>query len=384
MCSARKIHRGTTMAGAAMLLLSCGALQAQQFRQVNLVTDDSSANPATLVDPKLVNPWGVSFSGTSPFWISDNGSGFSTLYRVNPLTDVPTKVALEVKIPGAGNTTGQAFNQQGAGAFNGDTFLFVSEDGTVSGWRGALGTTAETLAVASPANNYKGSAYALQGGHSYLFAANFRSGAVDVFKGDAGAPDLAGKFADPGLPSGYAPFNVRNLGGKLYVTYAKQDSTGTEDVAGAGNGFVSVFDLQGNFIGRVGSQGALNSPWGLELAPASFGAFAGDLLVGNFGDGTINVFDPAGGGFLGQLSGENGAPLVIDGLWAITTGNNGGAGSSGKLYFTAGPDDEAHGLFGLVKLVPDSGSAAFLLLLSLAGLAINSNGLAARNQNSAP
>jgi uncharacterized protein (TIGR03118 family) len=354
-----------------MLWLSCAFAEGQEFQQVNLVTDSQGAHSASIEDPNLVNGWGVSFSATSPFWVSDNGTGLSTLYRVNPVTDVPTIVSLAVTIPWAGNPTGQASNPlSGSGAFNGDAFLFVSEDGTVSGWRGALGTTAETLALSSAANVYKGTTEGVVNNHGYLYSANFRAGTIDVLKGDAGAPDLLGKFTDPSIPSGFAPFNIRNLGGTLYVTYALQDGAKTDDVAGPGNGFVDAFDLQGNFLGRVGSQGSLNSPWGLAIAPASFGAFAGDLLVGNFGDGTIDAFNLSGPGFVGQLPGPNGAPLTIDGLWALTTGNDGGAGSGDKLYFSAGPDDESHGLFGLVRSVPDGGAALSLLMIGLGGLVL--------------
>jgi uncharacterized protein (TIGR03118 family) len=356
--------------GGALLILAPLA-QAQVYQQVNLVTDDQSANSAIIQDPNLVNAWGVSFSGSSPFWVSDNGAGVSTLYSVNPVTDQPSIVNLVVNTGGAGNPTGQAFNPQAAGgAFNHDAFLFVAEDGTISGWRGALGTTAEILQLGSAANVYKGTTVASTGGHEYLYAANFRAGSIDILKGDAAAPGLAGNFTDPGLPSGFAPFNIRSLGGKLYVTYAMQDAAKKDDVAGAGLGFVDAFDLQGNFLSRIASQGTLNSPWGLEIAPPEFGPLAGDLLVGNFGDGRINAFDLNGNVFEGQLAESPGHPLTIDGLWALTVGNNGNGGSSDKLYFSAGPDEESHGLFGLVRQVPDVGSTLACLIMSLSGMTV--------------
>jgi uncharacterized protein (TIGR03118 family) len=330
--------------------------RADLFTVNNLVTDDPAVNPAQITDPALVNAWGVSFSAASPFWVSDNGTGKSTLYQVDPLTNATTKRALEVTIPGAGNVTGQVFANL-PGNFNGDLFLFVSEDGTVSGWRGALGTTAETLVLASSAA-YKGSAFAVISNNAYLYAANFSTGKIDVIKSNAAGPNLTGSFTDPGIPTGFAPFNIQKIGDKLYVTYALKGPTG-DDVAGAGNGFVSVFDLQGNFLGRVGSQGTLNSPWGLALAPASFGQFAGDLLVGNFGDGRINVFDTLTNAFLGQLVGPDSAPLEIDGLWALTPGNGVNAGSPLSIYFTAGPGDEEHGLFGVIS-IPEPASLALL------------------------
>jgi len=322
------------------------------FSQTNLVTDDPAANPAQTTDPNLKNAWGISSSGTSPFWVSDNGSGVSTLYRVDPATNATTKVGLTVSIPGDGSVTGQVFNSNST-AFNGDSFVFVSEDGTVSGWRGALGTAAETLQPSSAANVYKGSAEATMGGDSYVYAANFRNGTIDVIKGNGGSPNLAGNFTDPTLPAGYAPFNIKNINGELYVTYALQDGAKKDDVPGTGNGFVSVFDLQGHFISRVGSQGTLDSPWGLALAPSSFGAFAGDLLVGNFGDGTISAFDFATHNFVGQLRDGGGNLLAIDGLWGLTVGNGGGAGSSQSLYFSAGPNGETNGLFGVLSAIPE-------------------------------
>ncbi len=340
------------------------------------MTDDQAVNSAQITDPFLKNAWGISHSTGSPFWVSDNGMGVTTLYQVNPTTNATTKVILGsppdasggVVIPpvGSGTPTGQVFNAAGASAFNGNLFLFVSEDGTISGWRGALGTTAEVLQLAQAANVYKGTTLVDTGGHSYLLSANFRAGTIDVLKGDAAAPGLPGKFLDPNLPSGYAPFNIQVLGGRIYVTYALQDSAKHDDDPGAGRGFVSAFDTQGNFLGRVASMGTLNSPWGLAIAPASFTGFAGDLLVGNFGDGTINVFnpDPVTPGFLGQLSGTDGKPIVIDGLWGLIPGNDGNGGSSQKIYFSAGPNDETNGLFGVlqsVQSVPEPSSMALEL-----------------------
>ena len=346
--------------------LALPAWGAGSFIATNLVTDDQAANAAVLTDPNLVNAWGISRSGTSAFWVSDNGTGVATIYRVDPTTGAPSINPLVVSIPGVGNVTGQVFAGL-AGSFNGDAFLFVSEDGTVSGWRGALGTVAETLITGSPDNIYKGSAFQNILGNGYLYAANFHTGKVDVFKGNPGAPDLAGNFTDPGLPAGYAPFNIQDIDGKLYVTYALQNATGEEDVPGLGHGFVSVFDNQGNFISRVGSQGTLDSPWGLALAPASFGAYAGDLLVGNFGDGTINVFDLATNTFVAQLVAPGGNPLSIDGLWALMPGSGAGnGGSSQAIYFSAGPDGESHGLFGVIA-IPEP---ATLFLFGVAILAL--------------
>jgi uncharacterized protein (TIGR03118 family) len=343
---------------------------ATPFRVVNLVTDDQTVNAAQITDPNLLNAWGISHSATGPFWVSSNGAGKSMVYQVDPLTNATTKVGLEVSIPGAGNVTGQVFNiGAAAGDFNGNAFLFVSEDGTISGWRGSLGTNAETLQSASDTNSYKGSAIASTGGNTYLYAADFKGAQIDVLKGSAAAPDLTGSFTDPGIPSDFAPFNVQNLGDTLYVTYAKVGPTG-DDVEGLGNGFVDAFDLQGNFIARVGSNGLLDSPWGLALAPASFLELAGDLLVGNFGDGHINIFDPSADTFIGQLLGAGGVPLEIEGLWGLIPGNDGLAGSSSQsIYFAAGPGDEEHGLFGVIG-VPEPGSMALVALgITMLGVA---------------
>jgi len=340
--------------------------RAERFLVTNLVTDDPTVNPAILTDPNLKNAWGVSATSTSPFWVSANGSGLALLYRVDPITNAPTKVTnLEVTIPGDGGVTGQATNPVTSG-FNGDVFLFVSEDGTISGWRGALGNRAEVLATGMPLNVYKGTTTADINGHGYLYAANFHTGAIDILKGDENAPDLTGKFVDPNLPAGFAPFGIQRLGDTIYVTYALQDAAGRDDVPGAGNGFVSAFDLQGNLLDRIGSKGALNSPWGVAIAPDSFGAFAGDLLVGNFGDGRINVFDPTTHAFLGQLSDAAGQPIVIDGLWGLIVGNGVSAGGVDKVYFTAGPNDEAHGLLGVIQAVPEPSA----MLLFLTGSAV--------------
>ena len=342
-----------SLAGAAPL----------SFFVTNLVSDQTGK--AQITDASLVNAWGISASPTSPMWVSDNGTGVSTLYRV--VGGVVTKVGLTVSIPGDGTVTGQIFNAgAGGGAFNGDNFMFASEDGTISGWRGALGTTAETLMLGSSANVYKGLAFGQTGGFSYTYAANFRAGTIDVMKGEAGAPDL-GSFVDPNLPAGYAPFNIQNIDGKLYVAYALQDGTKHDEIAGPGNGFISTFDLNGNFLGRLASGGSLNAPWGLAIAPSTWGDLAGNLLVGDFGDGMINRFDPTTGIFLGALMGSSGTPLSIDGLWGLRFGN-GSSGDANTLYFSAGPADESHGLFGAIAPVPEP--AEWILMMGGLGLLV--------------
>ena len=361
-------HLSALVSAAGALLFLAQPVRAASFEVVNLVTDNQAAHAAQITDAGLVNAWGLASSATGPFWVSSNGAGTSTIYTVNPATQATLKSALVVTIPPGGSpVTGQVFSNI-AGQFHGNAFLFVSEDGTFSGWRGPLGAAAETLAAPAAANVYKGMAVASTGGNSYVYAANFRSGAVDVFKGSAAAPDLSGSFIDPTLPSGYAPFNVQNLGGTLYVAYAKQDASAHDEIAGVGFGFVDSFTLQGQFISRVASEGALNAPWGLAIAPSSFGALAGSLLVGNFGDGRISAYDSSTHDFLGQITDGSGTPLAIDGLWALRPGNDGTGGSSALLYFTAGPDGETHGLFGVLTPVPEP-AAAWLWALGL-GLAL--------------
>jgi uncharacterized protein (TIGR03118 family) len=329
------------------------------YTQTNLVSNIPGL--AANTDPNLVNPWGISESGASPFWVSDNGTGVATLYN-----SAGTKQSLVVTIPNPGGgtsaPTGQLFN--GTGKFNADNFIFATENGTIAGWRGALGTTAETLFNSSSSGAvYKGVALTTNAQGSYILAADFHNNSIDVFP-SAGAGALPGKFVDPTLPTGYAPFNVQNINGQVFVTYAKQ-GTGADEQAGAGLGFVSVFDTNGNFVGRVASNGALNAPWGLAIAPSSWGSLSGDLLVGNFGDGTINAYT-MNGTFLGTLGGLDGNPLMNDGLWGLTFGNGGNGGSVNSLYLTAGLNDEADGLFARIDPTPEPGTFA-LLGLGLSG-----------------
>ncbi len=324
------------------------------FNVTNLASDIPGA--AAVTDPGLINPWGLSASGSSPFWLSINGSGTSELYN-----GAGVKQALTVTIPGTGGNggtpTGTVFN--GTTNFNSDLFLFASEDGNISGWRGALGTTAEVLQSSSSGAVFKGLTIGTNANGTYLYAADFHNNQINVLPG-TGAPALSGNFTDPNLPAGYAPFNIQNIGGILYVTYAQQDAAGHDDVPGAGHGFVDTYDLNGNFLGRLVSNGALDSPWGLAIAPVGFGDVAGDLLVGNFGDGQINVYNPTTGTFVETLVDAGGNPIVIDGLWALRFGNGAGSGPVTNLYFTAGTNGEADGLFGDLATVPEPGTWAML------------------------
>ena len=326
------------------------------YLQTNLVSDLPGI--AQLQDTGLVNPWGISFSATSPFWISDNGSGLATLYAVtNDASGAPTvvKQGLVVAIPGDGVPTGQLFD--GNGSFNGDVFIFAGEDGTISGWRPALGSAAEFLVSRTNAV-YKGiTLVTIKGKHKdknndtpLLLLANFREGTVDIYNTNM---DLM-QISDPKAPAGYAPFNVQNIDGNIFVTFAKQDDAKHDDVAGVGHGFIDVLDLKNGKFHRFatgsdagGKLNSINSPWGVALAPKSFGEHNDELLVGNFGSGTIMAFN-GGGSFRGLLEDTNDAAIVIGGLWGLSFGNGGSAGVPTALYFTAGPNGETNGLFGSI------------------------------------
>jgi uncharacterized protein (TIGR03118 family) len=331
------------------------------YLQVNLVSDQPGR--ALITDPNLVNPWGISLSPTSgAFWVSDNGADVSTLYAGGVAGSPLNKVGLVVSIPG-GAPTGQVFNGTGDFVIHSGTasapalFIFASENGSITGWNPAVpppapSTHAQT-GVTVPGAVFKGIALANTGTANELFATDFHNGQIDVFDANFHQVALAaGAFTDPNLPAGYAPFGITNIGGKLYVSYAQQDADKHDDVAGSGHGFVDVYDTNGVLLQRLitGVPGdptsPLDSPWGMVMAPANFGDFSGDLLVGNFGDGKINAFDPATGAFLGTLSDASGNPVVIDGLWGLAFGNGATAGDANTLFFTAGTDGEQHGTFG--------------------------------------
>ncbi len=327
------------------------AKSATPYTQTNLVSDIPGV--ARITDPNLVNPWGVSEFPKGPLWVSDNGTDVSTLYTGavggSPLTPVP----LVVKIPG-GAPTGQVFNgTKGFVVHHGKQsgtalFIFASEKGVISGWNPAVGavgkatSTQAQLAVKVPHAVFKGLAIA----GSRLYAANFHSGHVAVFNSRFHRV-LRGRFKDPRLPHGYAPFNVTTIGGNLYVSYAKQDADRGDDVAGPGHGFIDVYSPKGMLLHRLVRRGALNSPWGMVIAPSGFGSFSNDLLVANFGDGALNAFNPVTGAFLGPLKNADGNPIVISGLWGLILGD-GAAGTPHTVFFTAGLADESHGLLGTI------------------------------------
>lgn len=328
--------------------------RAASYKPAFLVADQSGKAPNT--DPNLINPWGISFSSIGDFWVSDNNTGVSTLYNT---TGVPQ--SLVVTIPsatgvGTGTPTGTVFNSTTGFTItqNGKSapalFLFDSEDGVITGWNSSVNPTVAVVAVNNSASGavYKAMELANNGTGNFLYVCNFFSAKVEVYDQNFQPATLSGSFTDPHLPAGWAPHNIRNINGQLYVVYAKQNATKTDAVTGKGLGIVNVFDLNGNFVKRFAMKGTLNAPWGLALATANFGTFSNDILVGNLGDGTINAFDPSTGAFLGQLNTSTGGVVKIQGLWGLMFGNGGQGGLKDTLYFTAGPNAYTHGRFGSV------------------------------------
>ena len=352
------------LAGMALSAAPASA-HTSAYSQINMVSDQSGRAPLT--DPDLVNAWGLAASpGTnakpgSPLWVADNGSDKATLYTGATATSV-NKAGLVVSVTGAA-PTGQVFNSAPGfvvsdkqGHSGSSVFIFVTENGTIDGWSPTVGATGSNLSTVTEVARdnganavYKGLAIAqASNGKTYLYATNFRSGRVEAYDNTFTPVELpGGLFVDPRLPAGYGPFGIAEINGELYVTFAQQDATLHDDVAGLGHGFVDVFTNDGAFVHLLVSRGALDSPWGLALAPAGFGQFSGDLLVGNFGNGHINVYSPSTGARLGQLRQPNGRPIVIDGLWGLKFGN-GNAAQTNQLLFSAGPDGESHGLLGKI------------------------------------
>ena len=359
----RACEQRLAIAAFAVVLLATtlAAQSTQHYKQTNLVSD--LPGMAAVTDPNLVNPWGMSRSSGSPWWVSDNGPGVSTLY-----TGAGSPVPLVVTIPpaesGGGNTgtpTGQVFN--GTSDFqltpgNPARFIFVTEDGTVSGWNPAVQPATAVIKVNThSASVFKGvalAAAATQSGASanFLYVADFRKGRVNVYDANFHRVFMDDDaFRDEGLPEGYAPFNVQNIGGNLYVAFAQQDSQKHDEVDGAGLGYVDVFSTGGRLLHRFEHGQFLNAPWGITQAPSDFGAYSHDILVGQFGSGQILVFDPVTGRFKGTLNDAAGMPIVIDGLWDIAFGGGTTSGPSNTLFFTAGLDGEQHGLFGTITAV---------------------------------
>jgi uncharacterized protein (TIGR03118 family) len=364
----------------------------------NLVADAASTTtpPADYIDPRLVNPWGLVASATSPFWVCDGGTGLSTIYTVNATNTTALglpNATTQPTVPGSGNpkgvctgivantapaTTPPTFPVTAPGKSPvAASFIFVSEDGVLSAWaNGADPTQAFVIVDNSKTAVYKGLALVTTPAVE-LYAANFKAGTIDIFDAQfKPVTPAAGAFTDSKIPAGFAPFNIWNLGGKLYVAYAKQDANQKFDVSGAGNGYVDVFDptgklLQSLIVGGTGSQ--LNSPWGLAIAPATFGKYANALLVGNFGDGLINAFDAASGAYMGTLQDANAKNITIPGLWALVFGNGASGGDKDTLYFAAGPGGQKHGIIGSISANPNVvGTAVTNAAQATGGITANS------------
>jgi uncharacterized protein (TIGR03118 family) len=348
---------------AATLVFALPASAEKNRYQAQVVVSDGFV-PGSKTDMHLVNGWGVAFNPRGFVWVADNGTGFSTLYDGlgNPQSLVVT-IPSAAGPPVAGKPTGIVFNSFGGfNVTNGTTsgpsaFIFVTEDGLIAGWAPTVDGTHALQAypkAGDPPSGavYKGLAIANNGAGNFLYAADLLGGKIDVFDTTFTKVNLAGDFSDPSLPDEFAPFNGQNIDGHLFVTYYKNDTCETAETAGKGLGAVNEFDANGHLLRRVATGGKLNAPWGVALAPATFGKFAGDLLIGNFGDGTINAFDLSSGTFRGQLKGTNGRVLVLDGLWGMAFGNNLFSQPSTTLFFAAGPDGENHGAYGRIEPAP--------------------------------
>ena len=361
------LTRKSRIVSAAALLLAAASANAA-YVQTNLVTDDQAFltsqgyAPAAFVDPHLINPWGVSYGPTGPFWVSNQGDATSTLYN-----GAGAPQPLVVTVPGApigpSGPTGQVFNGTSSFATPSGAiprFLFANLDGSISGW--VPGSTTATVLVNPSGNNvYTGLTLASSGGSNYLYAANRAANTIDVYDSSFTATTLAGSFTDPGLPAGYSVFNVKAIGGSIFVTYAAGGPDADEEPLG--NGFVSEFTADGSFVRRFASGGQLASPWGLSLAPTGFAGLAGALLVGNFSEdnGFINAYSLSDGSYLGALQDLAQNRINIPYLWEILPGNGGNGGATNQLYFAAGIGDEEHGLFGTFAFVPEPSTWAMMI-----------------------
>jgi uncharacterized protein (TIGR03118 family) len=342
------------------------------FTDTALVVDKQEVvATTTVIDANLQNPWGIAVAKGAPFWIADNNSNVSTLYtgtgqiETQAVTGSPD-VGVTIPASAAGvpsNPTGQVFN--GSGGFLVTTakgqesalFMFVGEGGTLAAWAQDSGATAVTAYDDGVANGsehavYKGLALGAVSGASYLYATDLHNNKVDVFDTSFSKPAaMQGKFVDSSLPAGFVPFGISALGGQLYVTFAMQDSAKHDEVTGAGLGYVDIFDFSGNLVSRFASGGVLNAPWGIAMAPTGFGSLAGDVLIGNFGDGTINIFKPQGAALatsVGSLQNSKGQPLAFPGLWSLVFGNGDSDKPATTLFYTAGFADQIDGVFGAI------------------------------------
>ena len=353
----RTLLAASLVTGTALLfLLACGGGSSDTpapvvvppaYQFTKLVADQASAGAIT-TDANLVNPWGLAFGPATDFWVANQGTATTTVYDgLGKTPTSPVVVAIPLTLGHAmGGPTGVTFN--GSASFSGDQFIIASLDGCICGWSSGTVMTRRVDNSGSQAV-YTGLAVGGTASAQYIYAANLAAGTVDVFDGSFAPVNLGtGALVDPTLPAGYSPYNVQVLAGKLFVTYAKYAAPAIRETTGAGYGFVSVFNLDGTFVQRLASGGLLNAPWGMAIAPATFGPLSGNLLVGNFGDGRITAINPTTGAVVGQLSDASGTPMVISGLWGLSFGNGAAAGRTDQLFVTAGPQAETHGLFGVI------------------------------------
>jgi uncharacterized protein (TIGR03118 family) len=346
-----------------------GRIALAGYAQANLAADQLGT--AQIHDPELIDAWGIAINPNGTFWVSARATDVSTVYSGDVTqpdgTRTPfVKSTLTVAIPG-GAPTGQVFSGSSdfvvtSGAFSAPArFIFASETGHITGWSPAVPPPPPSrnaqLMASTPGAVYTGLAIGNNGEGSFLYAADFHGDKIDVFDATYTPTTLAGSFVDPEIPEDYAPFNIQNLSGKLYVTYARPQENGDALVRG-GDGYVSVFDTSGNFLNRLVSEDRLKSPWGVALAPADFGEFSSALIVGNSGNGHINAFDATSGAFLGRLRDAAGEPIQIDGLFGLHFGNGTVSGDRNALYFAAAPDKHRHGLFGSLRVAADAPAAA--------------------------
>ncbi len=374
MTSLRSILVSTAALIAAVAVASCGGgggggggspapsaamsgyVSTHLISNVNTASNPSNPYSTSNADPNLVNAWGIAFNPQGFVWVANNGTSTSTLYDGHGVAQ-----SLVVAIPpgnaGSASPTGIVFNgtsgfQVTQGGLTGaSAFLFVGEAGTLSGWSPTVNMTNAVLVVDGAAQGkvYKGLALATAAGAPLLYAADFHNGVVDVFDANFAPVVQAGAFSDSSLPAGYAPFGIQAIGNQIFVSYAMQDAAAHDDVAGAGLGAVDIFDTAGNLVKRlIAPGGKLNAPWGMAMAPANFGTFSGALLVGNFGDGKINAFDPATGALLGTLTDPSGTVVAIDGLWGIAFGNGINSQPTNTLFYAAGPANEQNGVYGRI------------------------------------
>ncbi|WP_214103960.1 TIGR03118 family protein [Acrocarpospora catenulata] len=325
-----------------------GKVTATRFSQVNLVSD--VAGQASVTDPKLVNPWGLAMGKT--LWVSGTGTGVATVY-----SGAVKKEQTEVAIPGGAPTgqvvnTGQDFTVKGKPA----TFIFASPSGAITGWNAEVDPKNAIIAAFTRGADYKGLALMTTNRGSFLLAPSFSHGRIHVFDEDFARVRLARwQFRDPRLPRGYSPWNVEVVGNSVLVAYALRDATTGKAVPGKGKGFISQFTPDGRFVGRFAARGALNAPWAMTLAPRGFGGFSGALLVGNFGDGWVNAYNPRNGRYLGPLRKADGSPIAIEGLWDLERGTAANGGEN-AIWFSAGIQKAQHGLLGLLR--PATASSA--------------------------